>query len=165
VRAAGGRRRRLRQAWLFMMRGFFNVVVNVVVQSLADAPCMAAPSHCAHIGPPPPSPPPRAPLAAEHHSIHGGRGKHGLWGMGSTLVLHNKRRWAWGWRSCLSSACTWQHCYWAWICACRLPLVPPLRCCANETAWLPSLVATSGLPMWHMPRLCDGNAALKAAVP
>lgn len=33
------------------------------------------------------------PCAAEHHSIHGGRGKHGLWGMGSTLVLHNKRRW------------------------------------------------------------------------
>lgn len=30
--------------------------------------------------------------ADKHHSIHGGRGKHGLWGMGSTLVLQNKRR-------------------------------------------------------------------------
>lgn len=29
---------------------------------------------------------------AEHHTIHGGHGKHGVWGMGSTLVLHNKRR-------------------------------------------------------------------------
>lgn len=28
----------------------------------------------------------------KHHTIHGGHGKHGLWGMGSTLVLHNKRR-------------------------------------------------------------------------
>jgi hypothetical protein len=30
--------------------------------------------------------------AAEHHTIHGGHGKHGVWGMGSTLVLQNKRR-------------------------------------------------------------------------
>ncbi|KAL4457256.1 hypothetical protein ABPG75_012121 [Micractinium tetrahymenae] len=28
----------------------------------------------------------------KHHTIHGGHGKHGLWGMGSTLVLQNKRR-------------------------------------------------------------------------
>lgn len=29
---------------------------------------------------------------AEHHTIHGGHGKHGLWGIGSTLVLANERR-------------------------------------------------------------------------
>lgn len=35
-------------------------------------------------------------LADKHHTIHGGHGKHGLWGMGSTLVLQNKRRWVRG---------------------------------------------------------------------
>ncbi len=37
--------------------------------------------------------------ADKHHTLHGGHGKHGLWGMGSTLVLQNKRRWVRaGWR-------------------------------------------------------------------
>lgn len=34
--------------------------------------------------------------ADKHHTLHGGHGKHGLWGMGSTLVLQNKRRWVQG---------------------------------------------------------------------
>ena len=51
-------------------------------------------SPASHTPVPPPLPPLPCPLpaAAEHHTIHGGHGKHGVWGMGSTLVMHNKRR-------------------------------------------------------------------------